>query len=776
MDMNEFKTVQQALISVIRQSSVFNPNIQVAPACILWPDKDRQWEAIIPALQNAMPELLVFGEYNPSSRTGPAIWLKCVIANTLEDVELAENLTPIIYLPGISRAELRAIEQCPDYVKPLADLQYRGVLWSQYNGKDWTANAYLTSGVGGLGLDVAKDKATQDALLMALAEILSSDIKGLDNKRLEASDFNQLLTNDPIRDLLSWMNSPKDIVKQWSSGRWQALCNETKGNFDLDIEGDGELAAAEKLCACEGAWANVWQRYNDSPDLYPSLVTLLERVSLPDLLADPATYPQANAQDEESLLKSLNALAGESSNTAREQLLALDKSHGARRTSLWAKLGKSPWAILLKPMADVAGQTKNSLGGLSPQELGERYSNEGWLTDAAVIQAFALCENKQQFDVVEAILATIYTPWLADLNERFQNHVKEKGYPGTDGVSEAVTEYQASGEVVFFVDGLRLDVAHQLQAMLVNSGLSPQLTTQWSALPSVTATAKAAVSPVHKFLTGLDSDKDFEPSVKDSGTLSHDRFKRELNKQGWQCLSEDETGDSSGNAWIACGDIDKEGHKSELKLPHRIPLILEGIVDRILELQQAGWRKIRIVTDHGWLLVPGKMPKSNLPVQAVDSRWGRCAQLKQNVDVDGLTLGWYWNLNIPIHYPHGIHSFIAGKTYGHGGVSLQECLVPIITVEGDAKILAQASIESVKWLGLNCKVEVSSEATELFADLRTKLADSNSSLVKAKTLKNGKASLMILDDDNEGVSATVVVYDGDGNILVKQPTTVGGEE
>jgi len=107
---------------------------------------------------------------------------------------------------------------------------------------------------------------------------------------------------------------------------------------------------------------------------------------------------------------------------------------------------------------------------------------------------------------------------------------------------------------------------------------------------------------------------------------------------------------------------------------------------------------------------------------------------------------------------------------------LQECLVPILTVEGDVKKLAQASITSVKWLGLRCKVEVVSDEDDLYADLRTKLADSHSSLVKAKSLKDGTASLAVLDDDNEGVSATVVVYDNDGKLLAKQPTTVGGEE
>ncbi len=40
--------VQQALVGAIRRSSIFNPEIQVKPACILWSDRDHQREAIIP--------------------------------------------------------------------------------------------------------------------------------------------------------------------------------------------------------------------------------------------------------------------------------------------------------------------------------------------------------------------------------------------------------------------------------------------------------------------------------------------------------------------------------------------------------------------------------------------------------------------------------------------------------------------------------------------------------------------------------------------------------
>ena len=69
----------------LRDTALFNSEVQAAPACILWPDKDRQWEAVIPRLQIELPELLVLGEYKPEKRTGPAIWLRCVIAGKAPD-------------------------------------------------------------------------------------------------------------------------------------------------------------------------------------------------------------------------------------------------------------------------------------------------------------------------------------------------------------------------------------------------------------------------------------------------------------------------------------------------------------------------------------------------------------------------------------------------------------------------------------------------------------------------------------------------------------------
>jgi hypothetical protein len=81
---------------------------QDSPAAILWPDKERQWEAIAPLLRDVLPQFLVLGDYEPTTRQGPAIWLKCMIARTLPEADWPEDAVPVIYLPGVSRQELRA--------------------------------------------------------------------------------------------------------------------------------------------------------------------------------------------------------------------------------------------------------------------------------------------------------------------------------------------------------------------------------------------------------------------------------------------------------------------------------------------------------------------------------------------------------------------------------------------------------------------------------------------------------------------------------------------
>ena len=135
-----------------------------APVALLWTDADAQWKPLLPALQQILPQLYLLGPYAPEERKGPVIWLKCIVDRTLPDVAPEEGVIPILYLPHVGRQDLRAAGDCDPTLQPLIELQYRGGVWHQRNGRDWTVEAFLTSD-DALALDIAHDNRTRDAML-----------------------------------------------------------------------------------------------------------------------------------------------------------------------------------------------------------------------------------------------------------------------------------------------------------------------------------------------------------------------------------------------------------------------------------------------------------------------------------------------------------------------------------------------------------------------------------------------------------------------------------
>src|SRR5438105_2714459 len=108
----------------------------VPPVAVLWADGDGQWAELVGRLSGELPSLFTLGAYDVERRTGPAIWLRCVVDRTLPDVWPREAKTPILYLPWVERQQLRAGGDCPPELQPLVELQYRGAVWHQRNGRD----------------------------------------------------------------------------------------------------------------------------------------------------------------------------------------------------------------------------------------------------------------------------------------------------------------------------------------------------------------------------------------------------------------------------------------------------------------------------------------------------------------------------------------------------------------------------------------------------------------------------------------------------------------
>lgn len=773
-------TVMNRLSESLANAAAGNTHTAAAAVAVLWTDKDRQWESAIGRLRVAVPQLFTLGDFNAEQRMGPAIWLKCAIAGVLTDVQLQG--VPVVYLPGVSRAELRAIESCSRDLQPLAELQYRGVFWSQANAKDWTVGAFLASKNGGLGLEVAQDKATQEALLQALQAgvLLDCSVDDLKGRTINAEWLLNLLAPNSTRDLLLWMNEPELARRHWADVLWDVFTKRCKADFGFDPVADGVLVAAERLANGQGKWAAVAELYQDSFNSFPNVFGLLGKVQPPQLGLFPdqnslSGYPQVNEQSESALRYALSACASMMAPQARATVLAAEKEHGARRGWLWARMGRSPLAIALGHLALLAQRSASVPIGQTPAELAADYQQTGWQVDQAALHALGCVQAKADLEAVSAALRAMYLPWMEEAARRLQEAAKAAG-----GLSPLPAEHNnggGAGTCTVFVDGLRYDVAVQLQQRLSVLG-GTTLMTRWTSLPSVTASGKAWCSPVSAYIVGTAEDSEFEPRVaSDSKPLSGHNFRKLLNEHGVQPLEKHETGNPQGRAWTEAGDLDHYGHEHGVRLARDLGTQLDQVVERVTELSDAGWKRVRVVTDHGWLLMPGGLPKSELAKHQTETRWGRCAVLKDSAHGTPLTFGWDWCKDVQVAYAPGISSFIAGAEYAHGGISLQECLVPVLQVDcvGAAGATATVTIKSLTWKGLRCTVVVDGAASGQRVDIRTKAALASSSLASNdKPLEGGKASLAVVDDENMGSAAVVVVLSAEGGVLQKQATTVGG--
>lgn len=769
------------LVEAVRSAAVYNPDVLVAPACILWPDKDRLWEPVMPLVQTALPELLIFGEFLPEKKIGPAIWLRCMLAGTVEDTVLPEDRTPVLYLPGVSRQDLRAVETCPDPLKPLAELQYRGTIWSQVNAKDWTLLAWLKSDQGGLGLDVAQDRETKTAMHLSLHRLLDEELELLKGKHLDKDYFNTLLTGgDPIRDLLLWLDQGEAFQAARGTNEWNAFVAVCRSRLGFHPVNDGPLAGATLLAAHDGPWEAVWERFCEAPQRYPNIPSQIRKCQPPsDTIfwhtggSECSGWPQWNENQEKQLYEALMALSKIPAHEAVDKLNALEAHHGPRRELVWAQLGEASLAGALQHLADMAEHCRAGLAAGTVEDLAKGYQQQGWRVDDGMIRALAQVSAARDLEAVSTAIRAVYLPWAETSARHLQKIIHGAAYPGGTCLTTQPAAAE-TGDCIFFVDGLRFDAGKRLGDMLDRAGFTTTQTPAWAALPSVTGTGKPAVAPI--FI----SDKIQEqPTGYNFELLSHYQLHKTIKENGFQILMKQDFGDVTGKAWCEFGDMDHEGHTRGWKLATYRDVLLKEIRDRIAALLAAGWKRVRVVTDHGWLLLPGGLPKTDLPAALVDTKWGRCASVKQGASTDERLYPWYWNPHQYVALADGISCYKKGEEYAHGGLSLQECLTLELLVMPKAIDLADTSIDitDVVWKGMRCTIAVDGNVSGLVMDIRTQAGNAQTSVaLSTKPLKiNGTASVVVENEEMEGLAAVVVLVDDTGTLMAQLDTKIGGE-
>ena len=744
------------------------------PAAILWTDPGGEWSRVLDLLRQRLPELFVLDdEYQPKLRTGPAIWLRCVLDGALDGLEGSGPWIPILYLPGVGRQDLRAGEDCPDRLKPLVELLHRGVAWHHPNGRDWTVTAFIGSPEG-MDLELASDRQTAASLREALGEVALTKLPQLRNRRLEADDFDRLLVDDLPRNLLRWLGESHE-TRSRLGGRWNAFRNRCRDELEFDPESGSDLVAGRKLAEANGAWASVWARYADAPEAFPGVEALLRRCQPQGQLlrADPAHWPNDNDRLESALREALVKLTRLPHLKACDEVARLEATHGKRREWVWSRLGRTPFADALEPLAQLAAAVRSPLGGAGPDDLAAAYQERGWQADAAAWEALAEVGLSEEA-VVAGAVRHLLAPWLEDSARAFQDAVRRQPLPGP-GKQPAVAAEEDG--CLFFVDGLRYDLGRRLVRQLEELGLRTRLKTRWAALPTVTATAKPAITPVAGAIEGEVLGADFAPRFAGSSrVVNAQRLRDALEERGYQILGRgafDAPRGAAARGWVETGAIDDAGHDAQDGLPQRLPRELAQLEERIVALLDAGWRSVRIVTDHGWLFLPRGLPKVDLPKHRTEARWARCA-VQTGASASGVLYGpWHWNPTEEFATAPGIACFNKSDAFAHGGLSIQECLTPDILVEREPSA-APVSIESVTWVRFRCHLAVSGARKGLRADLLLGDPGGSSVAQNPKPIDpDGSASLVLADDEHEGATLVVVIRDDAGQVLAFHETSGG---
>ena len=624
---------------------------------------------------------------------------------------------------------------------------------------------------------MAADQETNNAIQECLLALLEVEVEDLRGKKLEAGDFRAIVTKDPDDTLLRWMGDPgkTKLELQRLGAEWDSFCAICRADYHFDPERDGAITAAEKLTSSMTAWKLVWARYKNAPLSYPGIKELLGSVIPSDIFGTAGEYrPNYNQDEEQRLGKDLLALSEASPKDALDKIKTLADKHAHRSTWVWAMLGEAPLAIAIGYLRDMVEVIEASGNPSTWEALADYYSTHGWKVDRDMLRALDVARSITATKAVTAAIRAIYLPWL----EKFSTFAQAlaTNYPAS-GPQTCRSLPAEDGTAYLFADGLRTDLARDLEERLTSAGLEVRFEHAWSALPTVTATAKYAWMPLAAKLGGPLEGEGFEPKEISSGkAITNLRFKQLIEKLGIPPLTSVETFFPTGCAWTEYGSIDKRGHIEGAKLAWRVEEELDGLKDRILELFKIGWKRIRVITDHGWLMVPGGLPKTELPKHLTISRWGRCAIPNAGAQHGYPMTSWFWDAAEAVVLAPGVSCFIAEMEYAHGGLTLQEALIPSLTVSkkenGNTKAVV---LKKMKWSGMRLNV-ILEGAQGLIIDIRNKVADASTSLVAspATAAPDGqKISLLVEDDEALGAEAFLVIIDQEGQPIFKQSVVIG---
>jgi hypothetical protein len=365
-----------------------------------------------------------------------------------------------------------------------------------------------------------------------------------------------------------------------------------------------------------------------------------------------------------------------------------------------------PWAELLR-LSQAAGEAlaaSPTREWANPAEAIAWYTGDGWRLDRAGEEIL------RNLGRATPELLALITPLRAAFRARWEDTLLRwsalwsatgctRPALATAGDWLSVKLQAGRATAIIMADALRYDLAASLAAA-VNAAEGAERASLEAArapLPSITALGMAAALPIpeHELEAELVAGKwlirqrgHVENLALAAGRRAWWGSRGGVGVEGLLTLADLQAHEAPppapGRTRLVLYDdtIDTLGHDDELEAQGS-GIALNRYSALVRRLHDAGWSRILVVTDHGFIQWPGSQ-ETNAPAPALDPAYSSRRALAYPAQVtfagpQALAPGGQWRVALP----SGAACF---RTYGglgffHGGAALQEWIIPCVTVE-----------------------------------------------------------------------------------------------
>ncbi len=734
-----------------------SPSDGIERDVILWFDQTGEWRRTAKAISSQLDTAgWSFAELDP---TGSQVGLK------LRLLGKADGIATLVYLPGWSSRDLRPESDRDPILWSLVEFEFTGATWTSQTHAatgptivEWLAGHGVRLAGGAPALKRLSAGSSDSKLARWLARSIDRDIRDLPEPVRE-SDIASMLGGDPSSSVIELLLDPDRAFLRWDDDASDVL-DVVRDRFGLSIDSDLAPEGIADQVAADLALTEAWDAFG-SPQDFPFESRLpasgaqradVVRFVRRDLLVRGDSGPaflRRVAPQEVSFSPLVEWSADRIGSPAAlprlshaRYLLNIDRATAAskggwRAAATALELGAQPsdipaipgvpttsWQGLsrLKSLALGAEVAIDQAPKTSPSMLVQSYLEGWWRIDDDYLRFLREANRHPSLAPLRSVAAEGYVAYLEATAHRWTQDLEagspwDVGIPSIRDVAPAIWKADKGPRATLVIDAVRWDIAKAIEARIgPTCRVEPALAT----IPSTTPFGMTAVLPLGGSPAAIPGTSGVA-LMFDGHEVSAREGRKAFLRSWFQTQSRTvefiELDDVIQGAPIPKADhivvfnyaLDQTGHAAatSANLPAEVEEHVARLALAVQQLHRAKIRRVDMVTDHGFLYVkPDHIDSLGRPKVAAANVWNRgprYALLKPDAPApDVVRIEAPMVPGIFVGLPRGVRTFDKAQVYLHGGVSLQECVIPhLISEAADVPVAL--------------KVEVSPSTTQLSA-------------------------------------------------------------